>query len=67
MTSLKDKIYDWRNRLRDRHMLTLVVTLVTIITVLGLYTYKRERDFRQMTENDYNMAFFELCDYVQKE
>ena len=47
MTSLKEKIYDWRNRLRDRHMLSLVVTLVTIITVLGLYTYKRERNFSE--------------------
>lgn len=65
MTSLKEKIYDWRNRLRDRHMLSLVVTLVTIIAVLGLYTYKRERNFRQMTENDYNMAFFELVSYVE--
>ena len=65
MTSLKEKIYDWRNRLRDRHMLSLVVTLVTIITILGLYTYKRERNFRQMTENDYNMAFFELVNYVE--
>ena len=65
MTSLKEKIYDWRNRLRDRHMLSLVVTLVTIITVLGLYTYKRERNFKQMTENNYNMAFFELVNYVE--
>ena len=65
MTSLKEKVYDWRNRLRDRHMLSLVVTLVTVIAVLGLYTYKRERDFRQASENSYNMAFFELVDYVE--
>lgn len=65
MTNLKEKVYDWRNRLRDRHMLSLVVTLVTVITVLGLYTYKRERDFRQTSENSYNMAFFELVDYVE--
>ena len=65
MTSLKEKVYDWRDRLRDRHMLSLVVSLVTIIAVLGLYTYKRERDFRQASENSYNMAFFELVDYVE--
>lgn len=63
--NIKEKVYDWKDRLRDRHMLTLVVTLVTIIALLGLYTYKRERTFRQATENDYNMAFFELVDYVQ--
>ena len=65
MANLKEKVYDWRNRLRDRHMLTLVVTLVTVILLLGFYTYKRERDFRQMAENDYNMAFFELVNYVE--
>ncbi len=65
MANLKEKVYDWRNRLRDRHMLTLVVTLVTVIVILGLYTYKRERDFRQASENSYNMAFFELVDYVE--
>lgn len=63
--NIKEKVYDWKERLKDRHMLTLVVTLVTVIAVLGLYTYKRERTFRQATENDYNMAFFELVDYVQ--
>jgi len=65
MGKIKDKVYDWKDRLKDRHMLTLVVTLVAVITVLGLYTYKRERTFRQQAENEYNMAFFELVDYVQ--
>ncbi len=65
MGKIKSKLYDWKNRLKDRHMLSLVVTLITIIAVLGLYTYKRERQFRQTTENNYNMAFFELVSYVE--
>lgn len=65
MGKIKSKLYDWKNRLKDRHMLSLVVTLVTVIAVLGLYTYKRERQFRQTTENNYNMAFFELVSYVE--
>lgn len=65
MSKIKEKVYDWKNRLKDRHMLTLVVTLVVIISLLGIYTYKRERTFRQKAENEYNMAFFELVDYVQ--
>ena len=64
MTSLKEKVYDWKDRLKDRHMLTLVVTLIAIIVALGLYTYKKQRDYRQASENAYNMAFFELVDYV---
>ena len=65
MGKIKSKLYDWKDRLKDRHMLSLVVTLVTVIAVLGLYTYKRERQFRQTTENNYNMAFFELVSYVE--
>ena len=65
MGKIKSKLYDWKDRLKDRHMLSLVVTLVTVIAVLGLYTYKRERQFRQTAENNYNMAFFELVSYVE--
>ena len=65
MGKIKEKVYDWKNRLQDRHMLTLVVSLVVVITALGIYTYKREREFRQISENNYNMAFFELVSYVE--
>ena len=64
MTSLKEKVYDWKDRLKDRHMLTLVVVLIAIIVALGLFTYKKQRDYKQASENSYNMAFFELVDYV---
>ena len=64
MMSLKQKVYDWKNRLQDRHMLSIIVTLIAIIVVLGLYTYKKQREYRQVSENSYNMAFFELVDYV---
>ncbi len=65
MSTVRDKVYDWINRLRDRHMLTLVVVLVVALVGVGMYIYKRERDFRQVSENSYNMAFVELVDYVQ--
>ncbi len=65
MSTVRDKVYDWVKRLRDRHMLTLVVVLVVALVGVGLYIYKRERDFRQVSENSYNMAFVELVDYVQ--
>ena len=45
MATLKQKVYDWKDRLRDRHMLTIVVVLVSIIIVLGLYTYKKQREY----------------------
>lgn len=65
MGKIKEKIYDWKNRLRDRHMLTLVVSLVSIIIIMGIFIYKKQTEYRQVMENQYNMAFFELVDYVQ--
>ena len=65
--NVKEKVYDWKNRLKDRHMLSVIVVLGAIIIGLGLFTYKRERNFRQASENSYNMAFFELVDYYSLE
>ena len=65
MSKIKQKLYDWKDRLRDRHMLTLVVTLVSIIIIMGVFIYKKQTEYRQVMENQYNMAFFELVDYVQ--
>jgi len=65
MNKIKDKIYDWKDRLRDRHMLTLVVTLVAIIVALGIFAYKKQTEFRTASENSYNAAFYELVGYVE--
>lgn len=65
MSKIKEKVYDWKNRLQDRHMLTLVVVLIAIIVAIGIYAYKKQTEYRQASENDYNMAFYELVDYVQ--
>lgn len=65
MGKVKDKLIDWKNRLKDRHMLSIIVVLVAALVILGLYTYKKQIEFRQASENSYNMAFFELVDYVQ--
>lgn len=63
--NLREKMYDWKNRLQDRHMLSVIVVLGAVIIGLGAFVYKKEMDYRQASENSYNMAFFELVDYVQ--
>ena len=63
--NIKEKLIDWKDRLKDRHMLSIIVVLFSIIVILGVYAYKKQREFRQASENSYNMAFYELVDYVQ--
>ena len=65
MGKIKDKLIDWKNRLKDRHMLSIIVVLFSIIVILGIYTYKKQTEYRQASENAYNMAFYEVVDYVQ--
>jgi len=61
----QNKLVDWKNRLKDRHMLSVVVVLFAIIIAMGVWIYKKQTDYRLASENQYNMAFFELVDYVQ--
>ena len=66
MSRIKDKIYDFKDRLRDRKMLTLVVTLVSIILVLGVIIFKKQLEYRGLAENSYNNAFYQLVEYVNQ-
>lgn len=65
MDKSTNKLVDWKNRLKDRHMLSVIVVLLAIIIALGIWIYKKQVEYRQASENQYNMAFFELVDYVQ--
>lgn len=65
MGKVTNKLMDWKNRLKDRHMLTIIVVLFAIIVGMGIWIYKKQVDYRQASENQYNMAFFELIGYVQ--
>ena len=64
MGKIKDKIYDWKDRLRSGKMLTLVVTLIVIVITLIIYCYKLSRNYMMLAENSYNHAFYQLIEYV---
>lgn len=63
--SFKEKVIDWKNRLKDRHMFSIIIGLIIVCLILGGIIYKKQREYRQVMENQYNLAFFELVDYVQ--
>ena len=60
-----NKLMDWKNRLKKGHMLSVICVLLIIVAILGLILYKNQTEYKQATENNYNMAFYELVDYVQ--
>lgn len=63
MSKLKDKIYDWKDRLRDRKMMSLVITFIVIIIAVCVFAYKKQVQFRQLSDNQYNNAFYQLVEY----
>ena len=60
-----NKLIDWKNRLKKGHMFSIIVWLLIVVAILGIILYKKQREYRQASENSYNAAFFELVDYVQ--
>lgn len=55
---------DWTQRLKKGHMLSIIVIFLIIIAILGVMLYKSRNSAKQASENTYNMAFYDLVDYV---
>ena len=55
---------DWVSRLKKGHMLSVIGIFLIIIVVLGIVLYQKQVQAKQTSENTYNMAFYELVDYV---
>ena len=55
----------WIDRLKKVHMLSIITTFLVIIVCLIAVLINRQKEAKQASENSYNMAFYELVDYVQ--
>lgn len=60
-----NKLMDWKNRLKKGHMLSVICVLLVVVAALVIILYKKQTEYKQASENSYNMAFYELVDYVQ--
>ena len=60
-----NKLVEWKERLKKGHMLSIIVALLITVAILGIILYKKQKEYRQASENSYNMAFYEVVDYVQ--
>ena len=62
---MENKFQDLKEKLQDKRVLGIILLLVAIIAILGLYTYQKQKEATYASENSYNMAFYEVVDYVQ--
>lgn len=60
-----DKFKDEKEKSKNKYMLITIGILVIIIAVLGVCLYKRQKENKLASENSYDMAFYELINYVQ--
>ena len=53
-------------KMKKTKILGLIIAVLAIVSlILGYNLYEKQRAYRTSTENNYNMAFYELVDYVQ--
>ncbi len=55
----------WIERLKKAHMLSIITIFLVIILCLIAVLINKQEEAKQASENSYNMAFYELVDYVQ--
>lgn len=62
---IKEKLMDFKNRLSDRHMFSIVITVVAILLSIAIFWYKTSQDYRYTLHNQYRRSFSELAQNVE--
>lgn len=64
MRSIREKLLDFKRRLSDRKMYSVVIVVIAVVAIWGIYQYKHASNLRQELDNQYNRAFFDMVGYV---
>ena len=64
VNKVRKKLLDFKERLSDRHMYSIVLVVTAIIASMGIYQYKRALDFQTQVVNGYQRSFSDMADYV---
>jgi len=65
LNKIINKLTIWESKIKNKKLISIIVVLVAALIILGIYTYNQNKNYRQAAENSYNMAFYQLIDYVQ--
>ena len=52
-------------KLKKNYLYGAIAILLIVCVALGIVVYQKQNKYTQAVENGYNMAFYELVDYVQ--
>lgn len=69
MENMKTKLTDWKERLKDRHMLSIALVMLLLIVALialAIYALNKNQEHQMVSENSYNMSFYELVNCVDE-
>ena len=65
MNNFKEKMKNFGKKVRSKRLNILAVALLIAFIIIVVYSYTTQKKYRQSIENNYNMAFCQLVDYVQ--
>lgn len=65
MNTLAQKLNQFENKIKDKKLISVIIILLAVLAILGIYIYKQNKEYKQTSENLYNMTFFQLVDYVE--
>ncbi|NSW92221.1 MAG: germination protein YpeB [Firmicutes bacterium] len=60
----RDKLQDFKRRLSDRKMYSIVIVVIAAVAIWGIYQYKHAASLRQQLDNQYNRALYDMIGYV---
>lgn len=61
---IREKLLDFKRRLSDRKMYSIIVVIIAVVAIFGIYQYKNSISLRQQLDNQYNRAFYDMTGYV---
>jgi spore germination protein len=64
MGKFREKLLDFKRRLQDRKMYSIVIILIAAVAIWGFYQYRQASRYRQHLDNRYNSALYEMVGYV---
>lgn len=56
---------DLKNNYKDRRVFIVIFALIIAIVGVSIYAFDKNNNYQLAMENQYNMAFYELVDYVK--